>query len=247
MSFLIPQLTDAIDILSVAVILYVIIQILKKTGGYQILIGFAFIFLLYLISSFLNLEMMTSFLRVLKDYWVIAFIILFQKEIRNFFFSLAENYNLRSLWQEQKKFVYSQLLSAVSMMAFRKIGALIVFENKQKLDEYIRKGELIDARISVKLLLTIFNNKTILHDGAVIIRNKRIYAVKVILPLSENFEFTQSFGTRHLAALGISEVTDAFCVVVSEETGIISITKNGAIERDISIEELSQKIKDETS
>jgi diadenylate cyclase len=132
------------------------------------------------------------------------------------------------------------------MMAFRKIGALIVLENKQKLDDLISKGEVIDARISIRLLLTIFNNRTILHDGAVIIRNKRIYAVKVILPLSENFEYTQMYGTRHLAALGISEITDALTVVVSEETGAISVTKNGIIERDITIEEVSQKIKDET-
>lgn len=246
MNFLIPQLSDIIDIIAVALILYFVIFLMKKTGGYQVLIGFALIFLLYLIASFLNLQMMSSFLKVLKDYWIIAFVILFQKEIRSFFSSLAENYNLRSLLKDTKKSVYSNLLNAVSMMAFRKIGALIVLENKQKLDDLISKGEVIDARISIRLLLTIFNNRTILHDGAVIIRNKRIYAVKVILPLSENFEYTQMYGTRHLAAIGISEITDALTVVVSEETGTISVTKNGVIERDITIEEVSQKIKDET-
>jgi diadenylate cyclase len=131
-------------------------------------------------------------------------------------------------------------------MSFRKIGALIVIENKRSLNEYIESGEMIDAQISVKLLLTIFNNKTILHDGAAIIRDNRILAVKVVLPLSENMEYTQKHGTRHLAALGISEITDALVVVVSEETGRISVAKNGELTTDLTIDELSQRIKDET-
>jgi diadenylate cyclase len=143
--------------------------------------------------------------------------------------------------------VYANLLNAVAIMSFRKVGALIVIENSRKLDEYIESGEIIDADITVKLLLTIFNSKTILHDGAVIIRNNRIYACKVVLPLSEKVEFKQKLGTRHLAALGISEESDAFCVIVSEETGKISTAYNGEIILGISQDELSQRIKDGTS
>ncbi|MCD4818266.1 MAG: diadenylate cyclase CdaA [Candidatus Cloacimonetes bacterium] len=245
MNFLIPKFTDIIDIIIVAIILYRVFFLLKKTGGYQILLGFGLIFLMYFIASVLNLEMMTSFLRVLKDYWVLAFIILFQPEIRNILSGMAKNYDLKTIFKDTRKSIYSQLVSAVSIMAFRKIGALIIIENKRKLDEYIDSGQIVDAQISVKLLLTIFNNKTILHDGAVIIRNNRIFAVKVVLPLSENIEYTQILGTRHLAAVGVSEKSDCFAIIVSEETGKISVTKDGVITRGLSIEELSQRIKDE--
>ena len=151
-----------------------------------------------------------------------------------------------SVFKDTKKKIYTLLLNAVSIMSFRKIGALIVIENNGKLDDYIESGETIDAQISTKLLLTIFNSKTILHDGAVIIRKERILAVKVVLPLSENIEYTQKFGTRHLASIGITEKSDAFAIVVSEETGRISVAKNGVISTDLTIDELSQRIKDET-
>ena len=247
MNIFIPRFTDVIDILIVAFILYRIIILLKKTGGYQILIGLVAVVLIYFIAMILNLSMMSSLLSSLKQYWVIVFIILFQQEIRNLFARLTQSHDLRSLFGDTKKSVYTPLLNAVSIMSFRKIGALIVIENRRKLSELIKTGELIDAQISLKLILTIFNNKTILHDGAVIIRNNRIYAVKVVLPLSENVEYAQKFGTRHLAAVGITEGTDAFSIIVSEETGKISVAKNGEIFTDLTIDELSQRIKDETS
>ena len=154
---------------------------------------------------------------------------------------------MRTLFQSVKKSFYSPLLNAVSIMSFRKIGALIIIENRRKLDNYIDSGEIIDAQISVKLLLTIFNNTTILHDGAVIVRNERLYAVKVVLPLSESVEYVQKLGTRHLAGVGVTESTDAFAIIVSEETGKISIAKDGVLHSGLTIDELSQRIKDETS
>ncbi len=246
MSFLIPKITDVIDILMVSFLLYRLIFLLKKTGGFQVILGFGLVLLLYFTASVLNLSMMTSFLKLLKDYWVIAFIIIFHPEIRNLFSKLLRNRDLMSVFKDTKKKIYTLLLNTVSIMSFRKIGALIVIENNGKLDDYIESGETIDARISTKLLLTIFNNKTILHDGAVIIRKERILAVKVVLPLSENIEYTQKFGTRHLAAIGITEKSDAFAIVVSEETGKISVAKNGVISTNLTIDELSQRIKDET-
>ena len=246
MSFLIPKFPDIIDILVVAFLLYRLILLSKRTGGSQILLGLGVVILMYFTASVLHLEMMTSFLKILKDYWVIAFIILFQPEIRGLFVRIAQNHDFKSLFKSVKKSVYYPLLNAISIMSFRKIGALIVIENNRKLNNFIESGEIIDAQISIKLLLTIFNNKTILHDGAVIVRNNRILACKVVLPLSENIEYTQKFGTRHLAAIGITESTDAFAIVVSEETGKISATSKGEIFTNLSIDELSQKIKDET-
>lgn len=246
MNIFFPGLADVIDILIVAFILYRFILLLRKYGGYQIVIGLAAVFVVYFSATVLDLNMVSSILKVLKDYWVILFIILFQQEIRSLFSKLAQNQNLKFFFSSVKKSVYSPLLNAVSIMSFRKMGALIVIENNRKLNNLIESGEIIDAQISVKLLLTIFNNKTILHDGAVIIRNDRILAVKVVLPLSENLEYAQKFGTRHLAAIGVTEESDAFVIVVSEETGKISYTKDGKITTDVMIDELSQKIKDET-
>ena len=246
MSFLIPKFIDIIDILVIAFLLYRLILLSKRTGGSQILLGLGVVILMYFLASVLHLEMMTSFLKVLKDYWVIAFVILFQPEIRGLFARIAQNHDFKSLFRSVKKSVYSPLLNAISIMSFRKIGALVVIENNRKLNDFIESGEYIDAQISIKLLLTIFNNKTILHDGAVVIRNNRIHACKVVLPLSENIEYTQKFGTRHLAAIGVTESTDAFTIVVSEETGNISATSKGEIFTNLSIDELSQKIKDET-
>lgn len=247
MKILIPSISDIIDIIIIAFILYRVIILLRKVGGYQILIGIITVVVIYFTATFLELNMVSSLLQILKKYWIIVFIIIFQQEIRTLFTRLAQSHDLRSLFTSAKKSVYSPLLNAVSIMAFRKIGALIVFENNRKLNDYIESGELIDAQISVKLLLTIFNNKTILHDGAAIIRGDRIQAVKVVLPLSENIEYAQKFGTRHLAAVGITENSDAFSIVVSEETGRISVAKNGELITDLTIDELSQRIKDETS
>lgn len=246
MEFLKPGFNDILDILIVAFVIYRLILILKKTGGYQIFLSLGLILIMYFVASVLNLGMMRSFLRVLKDYWVIAFIVLFHPEIRSLFNRLVEDYNLTSLLKTKEKSLYSKLLNAISIMSFRKIGAIIVIENNRKLDDFIESGEYIDSKISIKLLLTVFNNKTILHDGAAIIRNNRILAVKVVLPLSENVEYTQRYGTRHLAAIGITEKTDALSIIVSEENGKISFAQEGNITYDLTIDELSQKIKDET-
>lgn len=247
MSIFVPRITDIIDIIIVAFILYRVFILLTKSGGYQMLLGLIGVFVIYITASLLKLNMMTSILKVFRDYWIIIFIILFQSEIRNLFTRIAQTHDMRTLFQSVKKSFYSPLLNAVSIMSFRKIGALIIIENKRKLDRSIDSGEIIDAQISVKLLLTIFNNKTILHDGAVIVRNERLYAVKVVLPLSESVEYSQKLGTRHLAGVGVTESTDAFAIIVSEETGKISVAKNGILQSGLTIDELSQRIKDETS
>lgn len=247
MSIFIPKITDIIDIIIVAFILYRVFILLTKSGGYQMLFGMLAVFIIYITASLLKLNMMTSILTVFKEYWIIIFIVLFQYEIRNLFARIAQTHDMRTLFKSAKKSFYSPLLNAVSIMSFRKIGALIIIENKRKLDNFIESGEIIDAQISVKLLLTIFNNKTILHDGAVIVRNERLYAVKVVLPLSESVEYSQKLGTRHLAGVGVTENADAFSIIVSEETGKISVAKNGVLHSGLTIDELSQRIKDETS
>ena len=247
MDFILPRITDLIDIILVAFILYRIIILTKRTGGYQILIGLFLLLLLFFTASILNLTMITSFLRVLKDYWVIVFVIIFHPEIRSLILKLAGNRDLLDLFKSTSTYSYTPLLNAISIMSYRNIGALIVIEKQRKLSDLVESGEIIDAQISLKLLLTIFNQKTILHDGAVIIRQNRVYAAKVVLPLSEDLEYTRKLGTRHLAAVGVTENTDAFAIVVSEETGRISVAKEGELISNLSIDELAQRLKDETS
>jgi len=130
-------------------------------------------------------------------------------------------------------------------MTANKIGGLFVVEKEASLAEYIATGEVINAEISEKLILTIFNPKTALHDGAIVIKDNRIVAARVILPLTSQEKYVQKYGTRHQAGIGISEQTDAFVIIVSEETGKISTAKNGMINEDISIDILTQRLRDE--
>jgi diadenylate cyclase len=135
-------------------------------------------------------------------------------------------------------------MDAISSMSFRKTGALIVIENKRKLNEYIHSGEIIDATMSLRLILTIFNPKSALHDGAIIIRGDRIMAAKVVLPLSRKPDYVKRFGTRHLAGIGITEISDAVAIIVSEQNSQISVARNGNISVNIAYEELLQIITD---
>ncbi len=246
MNFLIPDIADIIDIVLIAIILYRLIIVTKQTGGYQILIGIGLVIIVYSLASALELRLVTTLLSTLKDNWILVFIIIFQSEIRGLFAKIARTQNFGLMMKGTQKSQYTPLLNAVSIMSFRKIGALILIENQHKLDEFIETGEIIDANLSLKLILTIFNQKSILHDGAVVIRDNKIHAAKVVLPLSENIEYTKKHGTRHLAALGITERTDAFAIIVSEESGRISSAFNGQIVSGLTIDELAQRIKDET-
>ncbi|HPW25294.1 MAG TPA: DNA integrity scanning protein DisA nucleotide-binding domain protein, partial [Candidatus Syntrophosphaera thermopropionivorans] len=159
---------------------------------------------------------------------------------------LSRELNL-SLRKRETNYVYMPLIDAISSLSFRKIGALIVIENRRKLTEYINNGEIIDAALSLRLVLTIFNPKSPLHDGAIIIRGDRIIAAKVVLPLSKNPEYIKHFGTRHLAGIGITEVSDAIAIIVSEQNSQISVAQNGKIKVNVAYEELLQILMDATS
>jgi len=245
-NFLIPDVKDIIDILLVAAIVYRVLVTVQKRGGVQILIGLGAILILYFFTAILDLKLMSALFRLIRNYWLIAFVVLFQPELRNLITRMGQHRSFRSLFAPRQKYIYSPVLEAVTSMSFRKTGALILVENKQSLDEFIATGEVIDARLSSKLLLTIFNRRTILHDGAVVLRGDRIIAVKVLLRLSRNVEYTQKFGTRHLAAIGVTEETACLAIVVSEASGRISAAQNGAIFTDLSTEELAQIIADGT-
>lgn len=245
MSFMIPKFNDVIDIIIIAFLIYQGLLTIKRTGSYQILYGLLIILSIYFLIIILDLEMVSGLLNALKSLWILIIVILFQPEIREFLnkMNISSEFALKHRKNKNREFNGS-LIDAISAMSFRRIGALIVIEKKNRLNEYISAGELIDSIVSLRLILSIFNTKSILHDGAIIIRNDRILAAKVVLPLSRNTEYKQKFGTRHLAAIGISEVSDALAIVVSEQTGRVSIASDGKIQTDVAFEELMQIISD---
>jgi len=246
MNFLIPNFADVLDIIILAIIIYSIIKVTGRSTGIELLSVIFMCLILFFIASVYELRMMTAVLRGLQSYWFLIIIIIYQAEIKNYFTEISKHRGFLSMIKKPVKISFGPLLQSISFFSDHRLGALLVFEKNQKLDEYLINGEILDAKLSTKLLLSIFNTSNLFHDGAVIIRNDRIYAAKVVLPLSKNEEFRKSFGTRHLAAIGITEVTDAFCVVVSEQSGQISFTKEKEINSDLSIEELLQILTDET-
>jgi len=245
MDFLIPRFKDIIDILIIAFLIYQTLLIIRKSGGYQVLWGLLFILLLYFLSSIFELTVLSSLLSGIRTYWIMAILILFQPEIRAILSRLNLARELQTAFNKNESHsLYTPLIDAVSSMSFRKTGALIVVERKRKLNEFVQAGELIESSISMRLILTIFNTKSVLHDGAIIIRGNRIMAAKVVLPLSKNPEYARKYGTRHLAGIGITEISDAISIIVSEQSGQISVAQGGQITGNVAFEELMQIISD---
>jgi len=236
---------DIIDILIIAFVIYRTLLIIQRSGAYQVFYGVIIMFAVFLISNFLGLKMLGSLLGSLRSYWILALIILFQPELRSILaqLTMGKNFGSKTKRSERAR-INSTLIDAVSSMSFRKTGALIVLENKRKLNEFIHGADILDAELSLRLILSIFNPKSVLHDGAIIVRHNRILAAKVVLPLSKNPNYVKRYGTRHLAAIGITELTDAIALVVSEQSGKISIAHDGNIQSDIAFEELLSLISD---
>lgn len=246
MSFLIPRFKDIIDILIISILIYQTLLIVRKSGGYQVLWGLLSLLALYFLASIFELKVLSSLLSGIRTYWLMAIVILFQPELRAILsrFNLAREFQSAFNRNEQQS-VYTPLIDAISSMSFRKIGALVVIETKRRLPaEYIQTGEPIDSAISMRLIMAIFNLKSVLHDGAIVIRGNRIIAAKVVLPLSKNPEYVHTVGTRHLAGVGISERTDAISIIVSEQTGQISIAQEGVLKSNVAFEEMMQIISD---
>ncbi|PKN77830.1 MAG: TIGR00159 family protein [Candidatus Cloacimonetes bacterium HGW-Cloacimonetes-1] len=247
MGFLLPSFKDIIDIILIAFVIYQAMLIIRKSGGYQVLYGLIVLVVLYFLSTVFKLRMSSFLLSAFRNYWILAIVILFQPEIRAMLAQLNISSELSVAFRRKEKTAfYGALIDSISSMSFSKTGALIVIENKRKLSEYIQAGEPLDSLITLRLILTIFNTRSILHDGAIIIREDRIKAAKVVLPLSKKSEFVHIYGTRHLAGIGITEVSDAVAIIVSEQTGKISVASGGTIQSNVAFEELMQIITDAT-
>ena len=253
LDFLDFSFLDALDILLVATLIYYIYKLLKGTVAINIFLGIAFIFLIWKITQILKMEMLSNILGYLLSGGVIALIIVFQQEIRKFLLMIGTtNVTSRTQFLKQLKFFKSEitletdsdtLLSACKKMSKTKTGALIVIERTNSLDFLIKTGDNMNAEINEVLLESIFYKNSPLHDGATIIRDNYVVATRVILPISDSINIPSRFGLRHRAAFGVSEKTDAVCLLVSEETGEISYIKDGNFELYADYNELLEKLK----
>lgn len=234
-------LLPIIDIVIIAFVIYRIYLMISGTRAIQVVKGLALIIFAAWLSRLLHFETVSYLLNQLIQVAAIAVIILFQPELRRMLTKIGQNRFIGVFFKESIN-IRDTLAVSVEELSNKKIGALIVIESKVGLKNYIESGTYIDAMLSSELLYSIFRKESPLHDGAVMIRRERIIAAKCILPLTERHELLEGYGTRHFAALGLAEETDAFVIVVSEETGKISIAWNANIEMGISIKRLREQL-----
>ena len=237
---------DVLDVLVVWYAIYKVLTLIKGTKAVQLLKGIFVIIIARLVTNILGLETLGWMLKQVIDFGFLAIIIIFTPEIRRALEQLGRGKIFqRSVVQEED--VQNQqveaIKKAVSYMAKRRIGALISIEKDTGLNEYIETGIQLDATLTSELLINIFIPNTPLHDGAVIMQKDKIVAAACYLPLSESPFISKELGTRHRAALGLSEVTDAVTIIVSEETGAISITANGDLHRNLTIDEFETMLR----
>jgi diadenylate cyclase len=238
LGFLAPNWQDLIEILIVAAIFYRILILLAGTRTIQMLIGLLLLIAVYFIARVLNLDLLRSLLETLFEFGAIAALVVFQPELRSALAHLGQNRILRFFNRMEETEVAEEIVTAAEELARTKIGAIVAIEREVGLAEYAETGTAMHARVSSALLTTIFTPYSPLHDGAVIVRGDMIVAAGAILPLTQYPVADKSLGTRHRAALGLSEESDALVVVVSEETGQISLALRGQLIRGIEREEL---------
>jgi diadenylate cyclase len=224
---------DFVDVLIVAIVIYNLLLLIRGTRAVQVLLGILFLGGFYYLARFARLVTLETILEKFLIVLPFAILVLFQHEIRRALSSFGRNPFWRLATHEEGAAAFNEIVLAATTLAGRKIGALIVIERLEGLREYIENGVRLNAEVSFDLLISIFTPDTPLHDGAVIIQGDRIAAAACFLPLTLNPELSKEFGTRHRAALGISEETDAVAVVVSEETGLISVAFEGQMIRDL--------------
>jgi diadenylate cyclase len=222
-------LLDVLDILIVAALFYRLLSLVRGTRSAQMIVGLLLIALVGLVANYFDLLAVRWIVSSLKTVWLIVFVILFQPELRHALAQFGRTRYFRSFLRGENYGVLGEVVRAVESLAQRRHGALIVMERNVGLRNFVETGSRLDARVSTELLVTLFSPGSPLHDGAVILREETVVAASCILPLSSNPRTAVSLGTRHRAALGLSEETDAAVIVVSEQTGDISVAHRGVL------------------
>src|SRR2546427_7592236 len=242
----IPHLTwtAVLDIIVVAAIIYQLIVFIKGTRAVQMALGLALVVVFFYVSRWVRLETLSWIMTNIVPYFVFAIIVIFQHEIRRALARFGQAPLFAGFSSINRNEFYDEIMLAVTTLAQKQTGALIVIERDIGLKTYIESGIALDSALSYDLLVTIFNPSVPLHDGAVIVQNGRIAAAACFLPLTVKPRLSKELGTRHRAAIGVTEETDAVAIVVSEETGTISFAHDGEMERYLDPETLRQRLRD---
>lgn len=248
-------LIDLLDILLVALLIYQVYQLIKGTAAINIFLGILSIYVLYLIVDALQMRMLSRILGQFIGVGMIVLIVVFQPEIRKFLLFIGTS-GLQSRFRVIRSFLpksfqkfgkpiidWEELQNGIRDLSTSHTGALIVILKNSELKLYIKTGVLIEAKLSAPLLANLFYKNTPLHDGAVIIKNNRIIAARCVLPLTEKTNFPAQVGLRHRAAVGVTEHSDAIAIVVSEQTGFISLSYHGNLYLNLELPELMKKIR----
>jgi diadenylate cyclase len=240
------SILDAIDVAIIAFVIYKVLGFIRQTRAEQLVKGLLVLVIATFISSILHLNAINWLLRGISQVALIALVVIFQPELRRGLEYIGRNHVLRSQFpgmdKDEAKTTATAIIKAVDSFSQNKIGALIVFEQEIALNDFAETGTIIDAEITTEMLGNIFYFGAPLHDGAVIVRGSRINAAACVLPLTRKKDLSADLGTRHRAGIGITEVSDALAVIVSEETGVISTAKDGQIKRFLDIRELEKII-----
>ena len=234
-------ITDILDILIVAFLVYKLLGFIKETRAEQLAKGLLLLVVATVVSEWCHFYTLHWLLSGALSVGLIAIIIIFQPELRRLLENLGRN-RLNNVFsgidKEEAKKIVGEFVDATKAMSEEKTGALMIIERETSLNEIVETGTIIDAKISSELIGNVFYEGSPLHDGALIIRGDRLLAAGCVLPLTENKKLSKELGTRHRAGIGITENSDAFTIIVSEETGIISVAENGKLKRPIQAEEL---------
>ncbi len=249
-------ITDVLDILLVALFVYFIIRLVRDSRAEQLLRGILFLGLLYLVAYLFGLTTVEYLLKAAFNNGLLLLVVVFQPEVRRALeqagnsrnglmrlFGGLNNVNNAAYIDQWNKAIEATA-DAVEMLQRQKMGALIVMERTTRLGEIVRSGTIMEAEPSGELISTVFFNKSPLHDGAMIIRDGKIYAAACILPLTENLQISRELGTRHRAGVGMSENSDALVVILSEETGMVSLAEHGELKRNFTRETLVKALAD---
>lgn len=243
-------LRAVIDVAIISFLFYRIIRALKDSRAFQLIKGILLILIVAGLALLLKLPTVSYIIKAFIGVLPMLLVVMFQPELRRWLEDIG-NSNIRSIFtnpgraaDERIDSMINEVTNAVTAMSRERVGALVVFERSTNLGEIIRTGTVVDANVSTQLLRLIFVPNTPLHDGAVIIRDCKVHAAACYLPLSSNNSLDLDLGTRHRAGIGVTENTDAVCVIVSEETGFISFASGGILQRNISREKLVQLLKE---
>lgn len=237
---------DILDILIVSFIIYYAFSFVRQRRAGRLALGIFAVLLVMWISDFLGLNALNYILETVFDVGLIALIVIFQPEFRSALEKMGGNFrNLKNITEAQESYeekMIEEICLAVTDLSESKTGALIVLERNTRLGDEILTGVVVDAAVNKHLIENIFFNKAPLHDGAMIVRDGRIHACGCFLPLTGNPNLPNELGTRHRAGLGVSEISDAFVIIVSEETGAVSVAKNGEIDRGVALRALRHRL-----